>query len=126
MGDHPLQQGTKRVSVFTGSTASEGGTQVSDSNPFPVQIFDSSGNPVLLGTDFEEFLGSAGSLGGNNQTNNVFTLTYAGTVNITSVKLDGLDLVFSTMWTKVDSTRKITILLPVGSGQKILVRYKYG
>jgi hypothetical protein len=33
---HSLQQGTKRVAIFTGATPTDGGTQVSGTNPLPV------------------------------------------------------------------------------------------
>lgn len=36
VGGHPLQQGTKRVDMFVGSTSDQGGTQVSDTDRFPV------------------------------------------------------------------------------------------
>lgn len=36
MANNGLLQGTKRVDVFTGSTVTEGGIQVSEANPFPI------------------------------------------------------------------------------------------
>ena len=56
---HPLQQGTKRVSVFTGADENNGGTQVSTSNLFPVTNtpFSTYENEIALGrVENAEFL----------------------------------------------------------------------
>ena len=72
MGDHPLLQGTKRVSVFTGSTPTQGGEQVSDTNPFPVKIGDGS---AAVGAGFSW---KARTFGGVFNTKGIMQLNSSG------------------------------------------------
>ncbi len=169
---NPLQQGTDRAAIFLGATSTDGGTQVSDANPFPVNVFsmptvtveatdldirdltsvsdsiaavqsgiwnittlgtitntvnvelesyntdfltnplpvqlrDSSGNVLKILRKDESFNGTGGT--GSNPTK-TFTLLESSDVEIKSVFHQGNRLDFTSMWTRNNTNKTITMV----------------
>lgn len=92
MAKNGLLAGTKRVDIFTGSTETEGGTQVSNSNPLPVTSVSHTstdldgGGKTSVGTTAVEvtFSGTTESIVIRADRNNT-GLLFVGKSNVTNL-----------------------------------------
>ena len=122
---HPLQQGTERVAIFTGATPTDGGTQISGSNPLPVSSvhhisLDIEGKgPISVGTTAVEldFTGTTESIIITASITNT-GLIYVGKSNVLtdgSNAISFLDIGESIVIDYNDSTNSIYVVADTAS-----------
>lgn len=113
-----------RTTIENGYQSGSTGLRVNDDGSIKVVIYDSSGNPAKIITDFEFLNGSSGT-GGSFNKNRTFTLTTTDEVEIIGVWLQTQLLTPVTSYTKDDTNKQVTISETVNDSDVVAIMYRH-